>query len=201
MTSRQSETSPQVTQEKQSRVLHRIAGMRAFIRIVVIGVLAVGIAPVSTFAQETPKVGVVMSTPASFSIIWSATSGLALRPEIDVSRSTSGGGSSALSLRPGLSLLIYTARWDQVRSYFTGQYRYQRATSESGGAVPGKSTGVAHSVGAGVGAEFTPHRRFGVFGEVGLSYTRASSKTSTGGSNPAATSMGIRTAVGVILFF
>ena len=158
----------------------------------------------SAFAQQdTAKAGLVMATPSSVSLIWHVNDSIALRPEFGFSFSTAegrenaaGGKTESTTLSPGFSVLFYTARWDAVRVYVSPRYLYSRAHNENSSPIgSNESTASSHSVSGSLGAEYALHRRFGVFGELGITYTDAETPntTSTGWSH--------RTAVGAILYF
>lgn len=51
------------------------------------------------------------------------------------------------------------------------------------------------------GAQYTPSRRFGIFAEVGTSYSHNKAKTGTTGLELTSNSVGTRTAVGAIFYF
>ena len=166
-----------------------------------LGFLFVCMAPVSAFAQDPPKVGLVMGVPAAVSVIWHATEKIAIRPEITFnktsSESPSGSESSSTSETPGVSALFYTAKWDSVRAYFSPRYTYQHGSATSGS---NDSQVDAHTIAGSAGVEFAAHRRFSAFGELGLVYSHGTSESgSTPG--PSVNAWGVRTAVGVILYF
>lgn len=155
--------------------------------------------PASAFAQDTAKFGLVLAVPASVSFIWHATDTVAIRPEFDVSGSsteTSGGDLTTTTINPAVSVVIYTQQWDAVRSYFSPRYDYQR--NSAGGVGDGHASTQTFS--GSIGVQFTPHRRFGVFGETGISFAWASAEIGSG-EERTATSWGVRSSVGAILYF
>ena len=92
-----------------------------------------------------------------------------------------------------LSVLLYLGKWDNVRTYVAPAYGYRRSsvTSESSSEIlaplpPGfppdllaprsfnsKSESDSHVGAATLGVQFTPHRRFSVFGELGVRYSQS----------------------------
>jgi hypothetical protein len=159
-------------------------------------------APASVFAQDTASSGLVISTPGSvIGAIWRVSDSVAIRPEISVSISKSDNGNGTertnRSLIPGVSVLMDAKRWDAVRTYVAARYTYERETSDVTTPV-GTNEGSQsfHGITGSIGAELTAHRRFGVFGEVGLGYSRLSDD-----APGSAQSFGTRTNVGVILYF
>ena len=80
--------------------------------------------PVPAFAQDSPKVGLVMGYPAAISVVWHASDQIAIRPEITFAASSSSTTALGLDLEsdqfsvsPGVSALFYLAKWDAVRTY------------------------------------------------------------------------------------
>jgi hypothetical protein len=126
---------------------------------------------------------------------------VAIRPEVAFSTSTakstqSTGETSQRSLTPGFSVLFYTAKWDSLRIYVAPRYTYQRAHGESTSSFGGsESTATAHNVSGSFGAEYSLHRRFAAFGEVGIAYSHGESPTST------VNSWNQRAAAGAIFYF
>lgn len=154
--------------------------------------------PASAFAQDTAKTGLVLATPASLSFIFHTSDKIAIRPEFDFSggsAETSSGDLTSSVLSPAVSVLIYTQQWDAVRSYVAPRYSYRR--SSAGGVGSGHTD--SHGIAGSIGVEFTPHRRFGVFGETGLNVVWQTA--SQGEVDRTATSWGVRSSVGAILYF
>jgi hypothetical protein len=169
-------------------------------------------------AQESGSVGVVTGYPASIGVVWRVSTCVAIRPEVSLSKmsgdTTSTGvalvtSSSAWTVGVGASALFYLADRDGLRPYISPRFSYGRnsSTTES----PTSSAGAenwsdTYLIAASFGAEYSLGRRFAVFGELGLSYSRQTSAyRSTAanviGSDSTANVVGTRSAVGVILFF
>jgi hypothetical protein len=156
--------------------------------------------PASAFAQDTAKVGLVMAIPASVSFIWHASDTMAIRPEFDFSggsAETSAGDLTNTVVNPAVSVLFYLQQWDDVRSYVSPRYEYQR--SSAGGVGDGHTDN--QTVAGSIGVQFTPHRRFGVFGETGIGFVWASAKVGPFNTERTATSWSVRASVGAILYF
>lgn len=144
-----------------------------------------------------------MATPSAVSLIWHVSDSIALRPEFGFTFGTAegkgaaaGGKTDSSTLSPGFSVLFYVARWDALRTYVSPRYVYSRAHNEN--SSPGgsnESTATSHSVSGSLGAEYALHRRFGVFGELGITYSDAETPNTT------STGWAHRTAVGAILYF
>lgn len=122
---------------------------------------------------------------------------------------------------PGVALRIYIGKWDDVSTYIAPGYVYHHNSSTSTTTGPGGFGGVArtetrevqsatHEVRGMFGVQYAPHRRFSVFGEVGLRYASGklprlttSSGTELGGAAIGGTtkSFGNAGAVGVAFYF
>ena len=144
------------------RRLTVFGGMKPFLRASWLSVLSIVAIPAVVFAQDTSKVGLVMSTPSTASVIWHAGETVALRAEIAFVRSTStheapGGDaeSTQTTVIPGFSVLFYTGRFDALRTYVSPRYTYSRARVESSSPLgSSESTGTSHSVSGSIGAEY-----------------------------------------------
>lgn len=150
------------------------------------------VAPTLAYSQDDPRVGVAISSPGAFGVIWNVNDAFAIRPEITVSR-TSGDTTSAelagtpspvtnsdsTSVGAAVAGLFYFARKDALRPYLSPRFAYSRANSSSStdsNSILGPSTGdsiVSSYAGAGsLGAQYSLGRRFSVWGQLGASYTR-----------------------------
>jgi hypothetical protein len=186
-------------------------------------------------AQDDPRVGITMGYPASFGVIWHVTNRIALRPEITASRasgestSTSSIVAFGVSVVPqttittvsandswlvstGLSALLYLSKHDALRTYVSPRWAYSRVSSNttSGIAEFGSfsSTGSSHTVAGSFGAQYALGRRFNVFGEVGLSFSRSTTsprdlagQSLVTSSGAVSRTFGARSGVGVVLYF
>jgi hypothetical protein len=126
----------------------------------------------------------------------------------------------------GVAGLFYLGRTDNVSTYFSPRYAYSRASSElegSDGLVlpaelvrllpPGlpivpflpreiRTESTSHAVSGSFGAQYSPTRRFSIFGEVGLNHVSSEEESSSFlSSEMEGSTFGIRSAVGVILYF
>ena len=168
---------------------------------------------VAATAQERGQVGLVAGIPASFGFIWHASDKLAVRPDLTFSFSStesetnifgftsSEASGHAVSL--GTAVLWYLTRRDNVRTYVAPRFAYSHSSSESslGSSAPSKTNGVTLS--ASFGAQYTPVRKFGVFGEIGYGFNRSTSKFSSPIATSEITSRGWapRGAVGIVYYF
>src|SRR5690349_6856829 len=78
-------------------------------------------------AQDDPRVGLTMGYPTAIGVLWHVSDRIAVRPEIDFSRSTATSeGTSPLGslnddettshvIRPAVSALFYVTQRDQLR--------------------------------------------------------------------------------------
>jgi opacity protein-like surface antigen len=181
-------------------------------------------------AQDDSRFGLTMGYPASIGVLWRVSDRVAVRPEVSFTKTNTestavttifgpGGPTTFTSqvtndswnVGTGASLLVNVGRWESLRSYVSPRFAYTRSTSTTTppsspvGSLPQSSTEVTattYFVSGSFGAEYTLGRRFGVFGEVGLGYSRI--KTTAGqsiGGNLTSRVFGSRSGAGVILFF
>ena len=183
-------------------------------------------------AQEKGQVGLGMGYPGSVLLLWHVTDNIAVRPEIAFSTSGTDTGSvtgSGWSYGVGVSGLLYAGKWESLRTYVSPRFTYNRSSSTTttnllspnviGLPPPSvsfssstKSTATNKRGGGSFGAQYAVHKRFSVFGEVGLDYSRGESSftstfspavaalpsTTTTGSSSGWSS---RSAAGVIFYF
>jgi hypothetical protein len=184
--------------------------------VVVLGLLLCACATAN--AQEAGQVGITMGYPGSIGFIWHVSDGVAVRPEIAFSTASSNNEFSAdtTTVSVGASGLFYVAKWDHVRAYVSPRLSYGRTTSDSAGTIGIALKNSTYIVIGSFGAQYTAHKRFAIFGETGLGYSRSSSSTTTviipivlpPGLEPArpttttiSTGFSTRTGVGVIFYF
>jgi len=168
-------------------------------------------------AQDEPTVGLTMGYPASVGVLWHVTDRVALRPDVTWNRNTTestlatGVGSSQTtldgrSLGLGLSVLLTVGEWEDVRAYVSPRFDYARTTSTIALALTAsESDASVYGAGLAFGVQYTPARRFGVYGEAGLGYTRSTNEVSTSGLSIAptttSTGLGLRSGAGVVFYF
>ena len=207
-------------------------------RIGLLAAITIGSVAPAASAQDDPKVGITMGYPASVGIIWQVNERIALRPEVTATRasgestSTStisfvglgGGGSTTTTttvttneswqVSTGLSALFYLSQHDALRTYVSPRWAYSRTSNSTTSGITELgnfgSTGSSHTVAGSFGAQYAPGRRFNVFGEVGLAFSRSTTAprdaptglgivTTTSGA--VSRNFGSRSGVGVILYF
>ncbi|MBL8137813.1 MAG: hypothetical protein JNL48_14400 [Acidobacteria bacterium] len=192
---------------------------------VLLGVVMLVVAARSAGAQQAGDVGVTMGYPGALGVVWHVTDGIAVRPDIALSRSTSesttsatgpfgGSGLSSTSTSDGwgttvgLSVLLNVRTIERLRLYLAPRIAYAHSTADNetglSGALTGftaKTTGVLAS--GSFGSQYTVHDRFAVFGELGLQYTTQTTTSDFPGSRTEAdgTTFGLRSAVGVTFYF
>lgn len=128
------------------------------------------------------------------------------------------------TVSPGLNVRLYVGKWDNVSTYVASGYSYHRtsstttSTSTSPIGLPGVGSrteivelrSASHDVRGMFGVQYAPHRKFSVFGEVGLRYSSADLPRliSTGDSvlsnvtrSGSASSFGNASAVGITFYF
>lgn len=113
----------------------------------------------------------------------------------------------------GVSGLFYMGGWDDLRTYLSPRVAYSRSTSSSSSTFTASEVDTSsYQTSGSFGARYTLGRHFGVFGEVGLSYTRTTSTSSLSVPNlrvaltpfrdeVRAHSVSSRSGIGVIVYF
>ncbi len=177
-------------------------------------------------AQDRGQFGLTMGYPGSIGVVWHITDAVAVRPDFDFHAASESGrsGTSSTTFGVGISGLWYFARHEALRMYVAPRYVYGRNTTElqisvpqnvgiNIGTLPSINTTVTtHSLFGSFGAQYAVHKRFGIFGEVGLGYSQANRPSpAIGFSDVLGTFSGIgvtevhswatRSAAGVILYF
>jgi hypothetical protein len=157
------------------------------------------------------RIGITMGYPSTFGVVWEVNDRLALRPELSFSVGTSEGiaegvsgtSSDTWAVGFGVSALIYLKQWDALQTYVAPRFTYSRGTSTVESAFGGESdlTSEGFSLNGLFGAQYALHRRFSVFGEVGVGFTGSETRLSRVDGKTESTSFGTRTGVGVIFFF
>jgi hypothetical protein len=155
-------------------------------------------------AQETGAVGLTMSFPAAVGITWQAADVLAIRPDFTFSNSGSNSlATSSTAVGVGVSVLFYVRKWDSLRAYVSPRFGYQHSSFTFSGSPSAPSTNTYTGSGS-FGAEYQLHRRFAMFAETGLAYSRANVTDTTlapGFPVQSSHAWGTRAGVGAILYF
>jgi hypothetical protein len=152
----------------------------------------------SAYGQDEPRLGLTMGFPGAVGVLWRAADRVGLRAEITATR-TSGDSSSSLSISlngvptsatalttwqvgTGVSALLYLTRDAGFRTYVTPRVAYttmSSSTEPSGTVVSSTSDGHAWSTSGSFGAQYSFSRRFGVFGEAGVTYSTTTTHSSS----------------------
>jgi hypothetical protein len=200
-------------------------------RVIAAAAAALALGGASTaLAQDQGRVGLTMGYPTAVGLIVRVTDAVAVRPEFtlaqtsletDVSANAAGlelNSSDSWSYGVGLGALFYLGGEDNLRPYVSPRFQYARTatdtTSPTSGSLPPLETevrGSAFAVAVSFGAQYSPNRRFSVFGELGAAYSD-SETTSTGvgfaipipitiRTTTSSTGWGVRSSVGVIWYF
>jgi hypothetical protein len=196
---------------------------REFIAASVVVMLLAGVG--SAAAQQDYRVGLVIGYPASVGVLWHVSDGVALRPDVAINRQsneststvsigfsppqTSTSTTSGWNTSLGLSALFYLGPPADLRFYLTPRVAYQwsRTETETSPALPQlvdyESESDGFLIAGSFGAQYAPHDRFRLFGEVGLSYSEQEGETgfTLARQSLKTSSFGLRSGVGVVVFF
>jgi hypothetical protein len=182
----------------------------------------------SAYAQETGSVGLTMGYPPAFGVILHVADRVAVRPELSWSHNSSEvistititlqGISNTTSSRStsdswtvgvGASGLFYISKSDGLSTYVSPRLMYTRGASSTTSSTPSpitpnpsEFTTSGYLASGSFGAQYALGRRFGVFGEVGLAYsrTKASNNLTVAGRTTTHT-VNTRTGAGVLWYF
>lgn len=166
-------------------------------------------------AQDDPRVGLTMGYPTAVGVVLRVTDRIAIRPELDVSRTTvttdststvfpnERDESTSRLIRPGISALIYVGRLEGLRTYVSPRFSYSSAktTQSDSSSEPETTTYLASGS---FGAEHRFSDRFAVFGELGIEYARSSFNVTalpTLSLSTRRTTVGARSGAGIVLYF
>jgi hypothetical protein len=179
-------------------------------------------------AQEPGQLGLTMGYPTAIGAVWHATDRVGIRVEANFQTTSSelevgllGADREVETNSFGVNVagLFYLGQRDNVSTYFSPRVGYSKSTLEQ--ERPGtiiipvqlgpfplpmpeeiRTELSGFSVAGSFGAQYAPTRRFSVFGELGLSYSsqRAESSSFTATETEGST-FGVRSAVGVVLYF
>ena len=189
----------------------------------------VALLPSVAAAQDTPRFGLVMGYPAQVGVLWRVFDRLAIRPEVNWTRTTTesvststifnGTGvtttsvtttSTANAIGIGVTALLYLTRRDALRTYLAPRYSYARTTSSTDLSpplsnvvgLPTEATTSTNTVSGSIGAQYSIATHFGIFGELGLQYSRNSIAPASSilRTDAKQTAIGMRSGVGVIWY-
>jgi len=162
----------------------------------------------TAWAQEKGDTGLTISAPSAIGVIWHASDRLAFRSDFAFGfNETDGEGTlpdiSSKNFTIGVSALLYTHRWDELRLYVSPRFAYSHATTTISAPLDlGDSISSTWSAAGSIGGQYALGTRFGVFAEAGLSYSSQQSESGLSSAPDRTTwTFGTRTAVGGILYF
>jgi hypothetical protein len=198
---------------------------------------AVALAGRDAAAQDVGRVGLTMGYPSAFGIIWHISDRIAIRPALSLARASNENEeevestilgtivretsarteADSSSIGVDVSALIYVSEWDNVRAYIAPAYSYSHTSTElelSLSGPPGvpasasfDTTVNTHGLRGTVGVQFTPHRRFAIYGETGIEYQSSETDFEDGllssvvRRDTSGNTLGTRSGVGVIFYF
>jgi len=179
-------------------------------------VLALVLPAVPAAAQQSGQAGLAVGAPGSIGIIWHVSDAIAIRPDFSFSHTHSEGTSSVVTTDSwgagfGASALFYTGKiHDNVRTYLTPRFGYARtnaSTRLSGAVTNPEQHQNSYSYSGAFGIQFTPTRRFSVYGEAGLQYSTVDSTYKSAGpitlseGKTTNSQFGSRAGVGIVWYF
>src|SRR5215471_15907591 len=148
-------------------------------------------------AQESGQVGLEFGTNA-VGVLYHLNDSIAVRPEVTFAI----GGSATSDINSwgvGGSALFYLNHVEKLSTYFVPRFMYQRNSASGGGIDLVTNT---YDVSGSFGAQYALHRRFSVFGEVGLLIRDTTSNGSVfTTASTSVTSARPLTGIGAILYF
>jgi hypothetical protein len=153
-------------------------------------------------AQDHGTVGITMAFPASIGMIFHVTDKVAVRPDVAFNRNstdTTTVDATSWTLGTDVSALFYLSSQDRVQTYISPRFSYTHSDSSAVGttAIPGSSTNGSGFAGS-FGAQYSPSAKFSVFGEIGIGYTHATSKSGLTGLELTNNTWGTRAGVGIV---
>jgi hypothetical protein len=158
-------------------------------------------------AQEKGQTGMTMGYPASVGLVWQPSERLAVRPELSLSTTSietsfTGTGRTS-SVGVGLSGLFYVGKWDSLSAYVSPRFAYNLTSSDPIGTLAIATAANNYSLIGSFGTQYALHRRFSVFGEVGVGYSHQALRSTGAISNSTITShsWNTRTGIGVLFYF
>jgi hypothetical protein len=176
--------------------------------VCVFGIALWALSTTTAWAQDKGDTGLTISAPSAIGIIWHPSERLAIRPDFSFGLTeTDGEGPlpdiSSKSFTLGVSALLYTHRWDELRLYVSPRFTYSHATTSIDNPLNiADSILSSWSAAGSIGGQYALGTRFGVFAEAGLSYSSQQSETGLSSAPERTTwTFGTRTAVGGILYF
>lgn len=182
-------------------------------------------------AQDSGQIGVTMGYPGSIGIVWHLTDSIAVRPDFFFQATflDSLSDDSATMVGIGVSGIFYLTKMDALRTYVVPRVSFRRTSSEYSYPIYAadlaasiqalgmtsriatqsptfESTSTSQQVSGAIGAQYSLHKRFSVFGEVGFGYSNLTQ--SFAGNVPifpvedsGPHSWATQSAVGIILYF
>jgi hypothetical protein len=179
-------------------------------------------------AQDAGQIGITMGYPAVIGVLWHVSDRIGIRPEVSLARGKSETSitltvpvvgapttsdvvtSENWQVGTGVSALFYLVKGEALRTYVSPRFTYLRnsTTGTAFASVPTIATAPTtvssnYGVSGSVGAQYALAKRFSVFGEAGLAYTRSTvaPDSTTFRSESKSRTIGLRSGVGVILYF
>jgi hypothetical protein len=136
-------------------------------------------------SAQDQKPAVTMAYPAAVGVLLPVGGSWAVRPEFSFSTRSSdlalsgSGSNDSTSVGTGVSLLYYLYQAEGLRTYVSPRLSYSHSSTNIGSGVSAiESTGTSWGLAGSFGAQYALGSRFGVFGEVGVGYSHATTTSS-----------------------
>ena len=159
------------------------------------------VVPSLASAQEAGDVGIAMGYPTTAGLIWHLSDTIAVRPDVTFAWTSTDGDAildrTSTTVGLGASALLYLSHVDALRTYVSPRFGWSHNSSESSSTNFASDT---YSFSGSFGAQYRLGDRFGVYGEIGIQYSQATSDTIII-TSATSHSWGMRSGVGAILYF
>jgi len=158
-----------------------------------------------------PEVSLQQISGTSTSVI-TITTGFGPGGQTITTSTTTQATSDQWAVGVGASALFYVKQWDALRTYVSPRFQYSRGSSSSQTTVSSSVIPIAptssdftqttYLVSGSFGAQYGLGTHFGLYGEVGFSYSHNSSESTQAAAGTSdGHTIGTRSGVGVIFYF
>lgn len=173
------------------------------------GVAVILLGASKAVAQERGQVGLTMGYPTEIGVVWHAADRVGIKGTFTFALSSSEFDADGFlperethtdSVGLGITGLLYFSRKENVSTYFSPRFAYATTTAKVS-SLDVRSESSTYSFAGSLGAQYSPSRRFSVFGELGLNYSSGTTESASSLTNSTSSAFGVRSAAGIILYF